>query len=31
MAARTREDELKELPQWRANKAAWNLVFEPLG
>src|SRR4029077_485600 len=23
MAARTREDELRELPQWRANKAAW--------
>jgi hypothetical protein len=31
MAARTREDELKELPQWRANKAAWEPGVRTVG
>jgi hypothetical protein len=31
MAARTREDELRELPQWRANKAAWEPGVRTVG
>jgi hypothetical protein len=31
MAARTRQDELRELPLWRANKAAWEPGIRTVG